>query len=169
MIINLTHHPTRFRIRHHEARSAGPMSGGENDRKMYDRRLLLVLMLIEDNVRRQLAIRDLAEAVNLSPSRLAHLFKSEVGVSPQRYLNNIRLEKAKECLESGMLSVKEVAAEVGFPNVSCFCRTFKARNGTTPKEYRKTHFRIDLDSISASAASINREPSSLADRSTLHF
>lgn len=115
----------------------------ENGRQMYDRRLQLVLMLVEDNMRRQLVIRDLATAVNLSSGRLAHLFKSEVGVSPQRYLNNIRMERAKELLENGLLSCKEIAAEVGIPNPSRFCRGFKARYGTTPMEYRKTHLRIE--------------------------
>ena len=121
-----------------------------NGTKTYDRRLLLVLMLLEDNMRRQLIIRDLATAVNLSSGRLAHLFKSEVGVSPQRYLNNIRIEKAKDLLENGLKSGKEVAAEVGIPNASRFCRSFKARYGITPKEYRKIH----LKSIVVSFASV---------------
>jgi transcriptional regulator GlxA family with amidase domain len=100
-------------------------------------------MLIEDNMRQQLAIQDLAVGVNLSAGRLAHLFKSELGVSPQRYLNHIRMERAKELLENGMLSGKEIAAEVGIPNASRFCRAFKARYGATPNEYRKTHLRLD--------------------------
>ncbi len=74
---------------------------------------------------------------------------SEVGVSPQRYVNKVRLEKAKELLESGVLSVKEISAEIGFPNVSSFCRGFKARYGTTPREYRKIHLRMDLKSIAS--------------------
>jgi AraC family transcriptional regulator of arabinose operon len=123
--------------------SAGRRSNEENGKPKCDRRLLLVLMLVEDNMRGQLVIRDLAAAVNLSTGRLAHLFKSEVGVSPQRYLNDIRMEKAKELLENGMLSGKEIAAEVGIPNASRFCRAFKARYGATPNEYRKTHLRLD--------------------------
>jgi len=79
----------------------------------YDRRLLVVLELIDENIRRQLMIRELATIVNLSPGRLAHLFKSEVGISPQRYANNVRLEKAKELLESSVLSVKEISSEIG--------------------------------------------------------
>lgn len=125
-----------------------------NGRQMHDRRMLLVLMLVEDNMRRHLVIEDLATAVHLSSGRFAHLFKSEMGVSPQRYLNNVRMEKAKELLEEGVLSGKEIAAEVGIPNPSRFCRSFKARYGTTPKEYRKAHLRIDLKSIGASAASV---------------
>jgi transcriptional regulator GlxA family with amidase domain len=113
----------------------------------HDRRLLLVLELINENIRRQFMIRELAPIVNLSPGRLAHLFKSEVGVSPQRYANNVRLEKAKELLQSGVLSVKEISSEIGFPNVSSFCRSFKARYRTTPREYRNIHLRIDLKRI----------------------
>ena len=124
----------------------------ENLSQTHDRRMLLVVMLVEDNMRGHLAIRDLATAVNLSSGRLAHLFKSEMGVSPQRYLNNIRLEKARECLENGMLSVKEIASEVGIPNVSRFCRSFKVHYGVTPMQYRKTHLRLDLKSIGAFAA-----------------
>lgn len=120
---------------------------GEQTTPTHDRRLLLVLELINENMQRQLMIRELATVVHLSPGRLAHLFKSEVGISPQRYVNNVRLERAKELLESGMLSVKEIAAEIGFPNVSSFCRRFKACYGTTPREYRKINLRIDLKRI----------------------
>ncbi len=153
MIIS-THRPTRRRIHPSEAPSTGTIFGEQHVTKIDDRRLLLVLMLIEASLPRQLAIGDLAEAVNLSSSRLAHLFKNEIGVSPQRYLNNVRLEKARELLENGLLSVKEIAAEVGFPNVSCFCRSFKLRYGTTPREYRQTNFRIEPQRLQLSRVSV---------------
>lgn len=145
---DLLYQPTdRFRSAAQQPVPAGLAPNEQTGRHTHDRRLQLVLVLVEDNMRRQLVIRDLATAVNLSSGRLAHLFKSEVGVSLQRYLNNIRMEKAKELLKNGVLSGKEIAAEVGIPNASRFCRNFKACYGTTPKEYRKTHLRIDLKSI----------------------
>lgn len=145
---NLTTHPTpQRRTVDQMLLSDGRSLPAETFTPTHDRRLLVVLDLINENLRRQLVIRDLASIVNLSPGRLAHLFKSEVGVSPQRYAINVRLEKAKELLESGVLSVKEIASEIGFPNVSSFCRSFKARYGTTPKKYRKIHLRMDLKSI----------------------
>jgi AraC family transcriptional regulator, arabinose operon regulatory protein len=116
------------------------MSQNTTPASTHDHRILIVLSKINENIRRPLEIRDLAIAVNLSPGRLAHLFKSEIGLSPQRYLNQIRLEKAKELLEMGLLSVKEIGADVGFPSVSSFCRSFKAANGMTPKEYRLTRY-----------------------------
>jgi AraC-like DNA-binding protein len=153
-MINLSHHPTRFRNDNLEIASGDPGFEGQNGAHMCDRRLQLVLRLVADNMRRQLVIRELAEAVNLSSGRLAHLFKSEVGISPQRYLTNIRMEKAKDLLEDGGLSVKEIAAHVGMPNPSRFCRSFKARYGITPTEYRKANLRIEPKSICVSASSV---------------
>ncbi len=151
---NLTTHPMPQRRTVDQMLLPGGRSlPAETMTPTHDRRLMVVLELINENIRRQLMIRELAPIVNLSPGRLAHLFKSEVGISPQRYVNNVRLKKARALLESGVLSVKQISAEIGFPNVSCLCRSFKARYGTTPKEYRKIHLRIDLKSIAASSAS----------------
>jgi transcriptional regulator GlxA family with amidase domain len=151
---DLLNQPTNhFRPGSRQPMAAALPPNEQHARQGYDRRLLLVLMLVENNMQRQLAISDLAAAVNLSSGRLAHLFKSEVGVSLQRYLNDLRMEKARELLENGVLSGKEIAAVVGIPNASRFCRIFKARYGKTPKEYRRTHLRIDLKSIAVSFAS----------------
>jgi AraC family transcriptional regulator of arabinose operon len=125
--------------------SGGRALPAETMTHTHDRRLLMVLEFINENLKRQLVIRDLATVVNLSPGRLAHLFKNEVGLSPQRYANNLRLEKAKKLLESGVLSVKEISSEIGFPNVSSFCRCFKAHYSTTPGQYRRTHLRMDFE------------------------
>lgn len=151
---NLTTHPTLGRLtRGQTPIYSQQLPPSEITAPTDDRRLLLVLELINEDIRRQLMIRELAPIVNLSPGRLAHLFKTEVGISPQRYMNNVRLKKARELLESGVLSVKQISAQIGFPNVSSFCRSFRSRYGTTPKEYRKIHLRMDLKSIAASIAS----------------
>jgi two-component system response regulator YesN len=94
-------------------------------------------MLLEDNSQRKLVIQDIAEIVNLSSGRLAHLFRDEMGTSVQQYLTQIRLAKAKRQLESGFLSIKEIAAAVGFCNVNQFTNTFKTANGITPTQYRQ--------------------------------
>ena len=97
----------------------------------------LVLILLEENSHRQMALEDIAKLVNLSPGRLAHLFKSEIGLSIQQYLTQIRLAKAKHQLESSFLSIKEIAASVGFANVTRFTASFKTAVGTTPAQYRR--------------------------------
>lgn len=107
-----------------------------------DRRVQVVKMIIEDHFHRRLPLRDLAAAVNLSPWRLAHLFKAEVGLSPQRYLTLVRLQNARHQLETGFLTVRQIATSVGIPNPSHFTRSFKAVYGLSPVQHRSTHFRI---------------------------
>ncbi len=107
-----------------------------------DRRVQVVKILIEDNFQLKLDLSDMAKAVNLSPWRLAHLFKAEVGISPQRYLTMVRLQKARYYLETGFLTVRQIAVSVGIPNASHFTRTFKAAYGSSPVQHRSAHFRI---------------------------
>jgi AraC family transcriptional regulator of arabinose operon len=104
-----------------------------------DRRIQVVVTLLERNVHKQVGIDDMARLVNLSPGRLAHLFKSEMELSIQQYLTRLRLAKAKRQLESSFLSIKEIAAAVGFSSVSRFVVCFKSFAGATPSQYRK-HF-----------------------------
>lgn len=102
----------------------------------------VVKILIEDNFHLRLDLSDMAKAVNLSPWRLAHLFKAEVGISPLRYLTLVRLQKARHFLETGFLTVREIAALVGIPNASHFTRSFKAAYGSSPVRHRAAHFRV---------------------------
>ncbi|HEY5883781.1 MAG TPA: AraC family transcriptional regulator [Pyrinomonadaceae bacterium] len=102
-----------------------------------DRRIQIVLMLLENNWNQQITVAEIARRVNLSPSRLAHLFKSEMDVSMQQYVAQLRLLKAKKQLETSFLSVKEIAASVGFSSVTRFVTCFKRFVGSTPGQYRK--------------------------------
>ena len=102
-----------------------------------DRRIQFVVMLLEKNWERQIGVAEIARLVNLSPSRLAHLFKSEMDLSMQQYVTQLRLAKAKRKLETSFLSVKEIAASVGFSSVARFVVCFKSLVGATPAEYRK--------------------------------
>ncbi len=101
-------------------------------------------ILIEDNFQRRLDLTDMAKAVNLSPWRLAHLFKAEVGISPLRYLTLVRLQKARHFLETGFLTVREIAVAVGIPNASHFTKSFKAAYGSSPVQHRAVHFRVTV-------------------------
>ncbi len=114
-------------------------STNENVSRSLDRRIQVVVMLLESNSRKQIAIEDVAKSVNLSTGRLAHLFKSEMQLSIQQYLTQLRLAEAKSQLESTFLSIKEIAASVGFSSVTRFVVCFKNFVGATPAHYRK-HF-----------------------------
>jgi transcriptional regulator GlxA family with amidase domain len=107
-----------------------------------DRRVQVVRVLLEGSFQQKLGLREMGAEVNLSPWRLAHIFKAETGMSPQRYLTLVRLQRARDQLETSFLSVQEIGAAVGIPNPSQFTRSFKAAYGMTPVEYRKIHLRI---------------------------
>ena len=109
-----------------------------------DRRVQIVRVLLEAQFHRKLPLSEMSKAVRLSTWRLAHLFKSETGMSPQRYLTLVRLQKAKDRLENGFLPIREVGVAVGMPNPSQFTKTFKSAYGMTPIEYRRAYLRIDV-------------------------
>jgi AraC family transcriptional regulator len=64
----------------------------------------------------------LARAVNLTSFHFCHLFKAETGNSPARYLKALRLERARELLETTFLSTKEIRSLVGLNDESHFAR-----------------------------------------------
>lgn len=104
--------------------------------KRMDYRIQQILKKIQSDITQQLVIGDLASSVNLSVSRLRHLFKKEVGVSLIKYINNLRLEKACRLLETSHLHVKDIRMRVGIKNESHFQSDFKQKFGRTPNNYR---------------------------------
>ncbi len=81
-------------------------------------------------------VASLAGAVALSPSRFAHLFTEQLGVSPMRALREARLRHAARLLESTGLTAERVAAASGFASAFHFSRAFRERYGVPPGEYR---------------------------------
>lgn len=88
------------------------------------------------DVRGELTLTEFAQSVNLSVWRLSHIFKSDVGMPPIKYLKLLRMERAKGLLESSFLSVKEIAFRVGLNDESHFVRDFKSTYGYSPTTYR---------------------------------
>ena len=91
---------------------------------------------MRDDVSGELCLAEFAQSVNLSVWRLCHIFKSDVGMPPIKYLRLLRMERAKGLLESSFLSVKEIAFQVGLNDESHFVRDFKSTYGHSPAIYR---------------------------------
>lgn len=104
-------------------------------------RVLNIIDFMKANLRRSLSLNEMAEIVNLSPSRLDHLFKAEIGITPMQYLKSLRIEKASQLLQTTFLTVKEIMAEVGIDDKSHFLRDFKKTHGLAPTEYRSSCLR----------------------------
>ncbi|MCU6709120.1 AraC family transcriptional regulator [Paenibacillus sp. J5C_2022] len=85
----------------------------------------------------KLTLDDFAKQFSISKYHLAKEFKRHTGFTPNEYVINIRITKAKELLKYTDRSVADIAAEVGIHNVSHFINLFKHREGSTPLVYRK--------------------------------
>ena len=109
---------------------------------------------MRDDVRGELSLAEFAQSVNLSVWRLCHIFKSDVGMPPIKYLRLLRMERAKGLLESSFLSVKEIAFQVGLNDESHFVRDFKTTYGSSPAIYR-SQFKRNGDGLSNSNANGN--------------
>ena len=82
-------------------------------------------------------ISDYAAECRLSESRFSHLFKERTGVSPHRYLLEIRIGYACELLMGTDLSIAQICTEIGIADQNYFSRVFKKIQHCSPSEYRK--------------------------------
>ncbi len=99
-----------------------------------------VLEIIHHEFMRDLTLEELAERVFLSANYLSILFKKEMKIGLNKYLNHYRLEKACNLLIHSNMKVVDIAKYVGFDNTSYFNRIFKNHFGTTPSIYREENF-----------------------------
>ena len=94
---------------------------------------------IDSNFHRPLTISEIAGSLFISDRYLYNLFVENEGISPKKYLNNLRLTKACSMLRESNDSIGEVAASVGFRDVLTFSRFFAKNIGTSPTSYRKAN------------------------------
>ena len=83
-----------------------------------------------------LQVATLAAQANISPSHFFALFKRQIGCAPIDYFIRLRMQHACHLLDETILSVKEVAATLGYDDPFYFSRIFKSVNHVAPSEYR---------------------------------
>jgi AraC-like DNA-binding protein len=110
---------------------------------------LLRRALVEDCIRTESQASHAAAALNVSPSRLRHLFKQQTGVSFARFVKSVRMDRARGLLLVSSLSVKEIAARYAFHDVSHFVRDFKAAFGQSPTRLRAAQAQTLRAAVSA--------------------
>jgi YesN/AraC family two-component response regulator len=95
-----------------------------------------VQQYVESEYKKSISLNHVASAVHISTSRLAHIIREKLNMNFTSYLNEIRIEKAKFLLCNTQLSIKEIAYDVGFRNLSHFNHLFKRVTALSPSEYR---------------------------------
>ncbi|HEY1501639.1 MAG TPA: AraC family transcriptional regulator [Acidobacteriaceae bacterium] len=105
-----------------------------------DPRIDKVLRAIECNP--SATIQELSRLVNLSHSRLSHLFKAEKRISLNTFLSNQRVDQAAHLLRSTEMRIKEITYGAGYKQVPSFVRAFQRRFGASPTRYRRQRLRL---------------------------
>jgi transcriptional regulator GlxA family with amidase domain len=109
---------------------------GEPPRCPIDERIQSVLFFILENRHRTFRNSEMARCAGLSISHLHQLFRQQTGSTPRHYIRSVRLQEAKDLLESTSLRIKEISASVGFHDDSHFVRDFERLFGISPARYR---------------------------------
>ena len=75
--------------------------------------------------------------MGLSYSYIGELFRENMGISITEYVQNLKMDKAKELLLGTPLSIGEIAGHLGYPDSNGFIRVFQSQSGITPGEWRR--------------------------------
>lgn len=97
------------------------------------------IQYIEDNFHKPISIELLATIENFNISYYNEWFKKETSLTPNIYIQQIRIKKAKEYLINTKLNILEIAQLVGYEQQSSLTRIFKKYVGLSPKDYRKKY------------------------------
>jgi two-component system response regulator YesN len=91
---------------------------------------------IHKNTNKALNLEKISSLFFINPSYCSYLFKEKTGINFIDYVNDVRVEKAKELLKTTDLKVYKIARNLGFENTKYFFRLFKKLTDHTPEEYR---------------------------------
>ena len=101
-----------------------------------DRRIETAIEIMREGLHRNLPMQDIASEVHLSRWHFIRLFKAETSFSPKQYALSLKMKQAEQLLNESFLSVKEIAASLGFEDRSQFSREFKKFRGCAPTAFR---------------------------------
>lgn len=98
---------------------------------------------ITEKYMNKIKIDDIADFIGISRSHLTGSFKKEMGVSPQEYLINFRLEKAASLLRSSKEQINIIAYQCGYEDSLSFSKAFKQKFGMSPKAFRSLEVELE--------------------------
>ncbi len=93
---------------------------------------------LQDNYQRDIAMVAVAERFGMSLRSFNRRFKTATGLTPVHYLQEIRINNARDLLQTSNLTIHEVAEKVGYQDTGYFTALFKRQLATTPSDYRAT-------------------------------
>ncbi len=95
---------------------------------------------LEASLDRPIALAEMANVACMSRYHFIRMFQKVYGVTPRHYLRDLRIQKAKVLLQSG-LSVTRVCLDVGYTSLPTFSKVFKQGTGLSPRAYQRLNHR----------------------------
>lgn len=109
----------------------------ENTQESISPVIIKLLDHIDQNYHRDLNLKEISDRLNINSIYLGQLFQKEIGILFSDYINNFRINKAKDLLANTSLKASEIGELIGYSNKNYFYRRFKSIVGITPSEWRK--------------------------------
>lgn len=128
-----------FAIMHYLSLNSTPVSQDRRALQTTYEKLKKLLSYVQENYANPISVAQAAGICGFSESHFMKLFLELTGKTFTQYLKNFRLEAAATQLAKGSQKVIEVSENVGFHNHSYFTRSFTARYGISPREYKQEH------------------------------
>lgn len=95
-----------------------------------------VIWYLEQHFREEISLSELAEHFFVVPAYLSRKFKEKKNCTVMQYLENVRLRRSRELLESTSMSISDIARAAGYNDSNYFARSFRKVYGVSPREYR---------------------------------
>ncbi|RII36268.1 AraC family transcriptional regulator [Clostridium chromiireducens] len=95
------------------------------------------LQFVETNYSRKFSIAEMADNIGLNKNYFSSIFKENIGVTPQQYVINFRINKACELMNNYSLTISDISRSVGYDDTLGFSKIFKKEKGVSPINYRK--------------------------------
>lgn len=119
-----------------EARMLSSSSFANTTRNLESRRVKKVKQYINDHYAEPLNLSDLADMAGMAPTAFSRFFRLRSGRTLSDYITDIRLGVASRLLVDTTKNISEICYECGFNNLSNFNRMFRAKRGSSPREFR---------------------------------
>jgi AraC-like DNA-binding protein len=99
--------------------------------------LLNIQQYLSNHTNCDVTLEELSSLFHLSKYYLAHLFRKAFQMSPIKYHQIVRMEKAKQLIQFTDMSINDISEMLGYPNIYTFSRAFKNIEGVAPSDYRR--------------------------------
>ena len=130
----------------------------EKEEAVLQIRMQKMLAFIRSSYANSITLNDIAASAGTSKSEASRCFQSYLHQPPVGYLQDYRLERAKQLLSSSPDTVEEISRKCGFQSSGYFCRVFRKHTGLSPNQYRMHSRQLRIPSSAPAASAGNKQP-----------